>query len=143
MKTQKVRITDPLKVVELRWGTTPLPPQPLWLIVEAAGAVRGFIPVRISRTNALSDVKTSGWPWDEDILEQEPKKLYPWDDVIWEAIDNHSILPRMTKSQIRLSWGSPKTIRSDNRETKGEHWFFDNEQELYFIGDTLVSVGGR
>jgi hypothetical protein len=142
--TRKVRITDPLAVVDVQWGTTPLPPQPLWLIVETAGKARGFIPVRASRTNVMSEMKKPGNPWDDDVLEQDPRKVYSWDNVVWEAIDNHSILPRMTKSQVRLSWGPPKNVRRESGENaNGEHWIFDNEQDLYFTGDTLVSIDGR
>jgi hypothetical protein len=144
ISTRKIRIADPLKVVDVRWGTTPLPPQPLWLIVDAPQAVHGFIPVRISHTNMRADQKTSGKPWEDDILEQDPKLLHAWDAVMWEAIDNHSILPRMTKAQVRMSWGRPKTLRNDSLPASGcEHWIFEDGQDLRFIGDTLVSIDGR
>ena len=144
VNTQKVKIEDPLRVVELRWGTTPLPPQPIWLMVETPRKISGFIPVSISWTNSMIDKITHGNPWDDDILEQDPRKVFSWDNVVWNAIDNHSIISSMTKSQVRLSWGQPKTIRKDNKGIKnGEYWQFDNEQELYFMGDSLVSIGGQ
>jgi hypothetical protein len=144
VKTQKVTISDPLRVFEIRWGTTPLPRQPLWLMVETLQGLRGFLPVCISWTNILFGKITHGAPWEEDIMEQDPKKLFSWDDVVWEAINSHSILSKMTKMQVRLSWGLPKTIRKDTVGTaKSELWLFDNEQELHFIGDTLVSISGQ
>jgi|WetSurMetagenome_2_1015567.scaffolds.fasta_scaffold100261_2 hypothetical protein len=142
VSTQKVKISDPLRVVEIRWGTTPLPSRPLWLMVETAPAqgARGFIPVCISWANSMFDKITSGKPWDEDILEQDPKKLYSWDKVYWDAIDNHSIVSGMTKPQVCMSWGAPKTVRKDTTMAgHREFWSFDDGQELLFVGDSLVS----
>jgi hypothetical protein len=146
VSTQKVKTGDPLRVVEIRWGTTPLPSQPLWLVVETAPAhdagagTRGFIPVSISWANIMFDKITSGRPWDEDILEQDPKKLYAWDKVYWDAIDNHSIVPGMTKPQVRMSWGPAKTVRKDmTKAGNRELWSYDDGQELLFIGDSLAS----
>jgi hypothetical protein len=140
VSTMKVKLRDPLRVHDVRWGTTPLPSQPLWLMVETQQGERGFITVRVSWTNVLSDKIAEGRPWDDDILEQDPKKLYAWDNVIWEAIDNHAIVAGMTKAQVRLSWGAPGAMRTDSAGGPvKDYWLYDDGQQLQFIGDSLAT----
>ncbi len=140
VSTHKVKICDPLKVVKIRWGTTPLPSRPIWLMVETPQGLPGFIPVCVSWANIMIDKISNGRPWEDDILEQDPKKLYSWDNVYWEAVDNHAIVAGMTKTQVRLSWGMPQSVRRDTLNAAcRELWLFDDGQEFRFIGDSLVA----
>jgi hypothetical protein len=152
--TRKVKFSDPLKVIDIRWGMTPLPPKPLWLIVETvqeadaqharASLARGFIPVCISWANVMLEKKGRGQPWDEDLMEQDPKKLYSWDNAVWDAIDNHSVISGMTTLQVRFSWGLPKIIRKDDQKNKiNVQYLYDNGQVIYFVNDSLVFIDGK
>jgi len=144
LSTKKTGIGDSLKVIDITWGQTPLPPKPLWLVVRTPKNEKGFIPVCVSRANVLLDKITSARPWDDDVLEQNPKVLYTWDSVIWEAINNHSIASGMTGAQVRMSWGPPQAITDENiAGAAGQRWRYENGQILHFVHDSLVSPEGR
>jgi hypothetical protein len=137
----KVKIEQPLVVTGVKWGMTPLPPKPLWIEVKTERGEKGFIPTRISWTNTIADKKTDSAPWSEDIMDIDPKKVYSWDETMWETINKHSIATGMTTEQVRLSWGPPRSIvksASNNSET----WSF-GDQSLVFVNDSLVSSGNR
>ncbi|MDO5576838.1 MAG: hypothetical protein Q4F84_07140, partial [Fibrobacter sp.] len=89
----KVGLRDSLSVVDVKWGCTPIPVDPIWLVVETLSGSRGFIPVRFSWTNSPSfQVQDSAAPWDELLMEQNPAEIYKWDENTWEIIDNHRIV---------------------------------------------------
>ena len=137
----KVRIEQPLRVTGVRWGMTPLPPKPLWILVETQTGEKGFIPTRISWVNVMIGNKNDSAPWDDDILETDPKKVFSWDETIWEAINSHSIATGMNRKQVRMSWGRPKSVlpgASDSAET----WVY-SAQSLVFVNDSLVSSEGK
>ena len=140
ISTLKVHIEDPLKVVNVTWGQTPLPPKPIWLAVETPKGERGFIPTCRSWANVMLDNKTINRPWSEDVLDQNPKKLYSWDNAVWETINNHSIIRGMTSRQVRMSWGPPKSVIDNGA---GRQWRYDNGQILHFVRDSLVSIEGQ
>jgi len=137
----KVKIEQPLVVTGVKWGMTPLPPKPLWIEVKTERNEKGFIPTRISWTNTIADKKTDGAPWSDDILDIDPKKVYSWDETMWETINKHSIATGMTSEQVRLSWGPPRSViksASNNSET----WSF-GAQSLVFVNDSLASSESR
>jgi hypothetical protein len=105
--TSKVKVEEPLLVYDIVWGTTPLPVKPLWLMVSTSDGKSGFIPVRASWTNVLSDMKGEGFPWDEDVLMENPITKYNIDDLSLENINNHNVINGMTKEMVFLSWGKP------------------------------------
>jgi len=136
--TKKVKIDEPLKVVSVSWGQTPLPPKPIWLSVQTQSAEAGFIPTCVSWVNVPADKKMADKPWSDDVMEKNPRELFSWDDAVWEAVNNHSVISGMSRQQVRLSWGPPKAIaRSDKT---GEQWRFDNGQTLKFIKDSLAAI---
>jgi hypothetical protein len=137
----KVSISEPLKVTDVAWGRTPLPPKPVWIVVQRADGVRGLIPVNMSWTNVLSSKRRSGMPWEDDLLGEDPRKTHRWDDAVWETIDNHNVIPGMTREQARLSWGDPKEQR-DSTAADGRKiavWRYD-AGTLVFPGDSLVKT---
>ncbi len=143
ISTLKVHIEDPLKVVNVAWGQTPLPPKPIWLAVETPKGEKGFIPACRSWANVMLDKKNSAAPWNDDVLDQNPKKLYSWDNAVWETINNHSIIRGMTGRQVRMSWGPPKSVIDNHAGKTGEQWRYDNGQILHFVRDSLVSIEGQ
>ncbi|MBN1980825.1 MAG: hypothetical protein JW795_04800 [Chitinivibrionales bacterium] len=140
-KSIKVSLTEPLIVRSISWGMAPLPPQPLWVHVETANGVRGFIPTRVSWTNVATTINITSPPWLMEIVEKNLAKQYPWDKQIWQAIDNHSIIAGMNPMQVRLSWGEPVSIQK--KEAGGEatarsiRYQYPN-QTLVFIHDSLI-----
>ncbi len=137
----KVKIEQPLIVTGVRWGMTPLPPKPLWIMVETQTGEKGFIPTRISWINAIIYNKNNSAPWSDDVIDCDPQKLYSWDEAVWETINNHSIATGMTRQQVRMSWGQPKSIAqgpSENTET----WVY-NSQNLNFVNDSLIAAENR
>lgn len=134
----KVACTQPLTVTDVRLGVTPLPPDPVWIVV-AADSIQGFIPTAISWTNAMKDKIALGQPWDDAIFENDPHTIYKWDTAIWEIINNHSIGIGLTRDQVRMSWGEPRKISVIDPATRKESWTYD-AQVLIFVNDELIEV---
>ncbi|MBD3317508.1 MAG: hypothetical protein GF344_17090 [Chitinivibrionales bacterium] len=141
--TTPVSITEPLEVVAVRWGMTPLPPKPIWLVVQRADGSRGIIPVNYSWTNVPPQKRTDGLPWSMDILEEDPRS-YGWEDEIWEAIDETKLLTGMTTKQVRLSWGEPANTHSriDERGRRVRELTYPGDI-LFFVNDSLANVRKR
>lgn len=139
--SDKISVTEPLKVIAIRWGITPLPPKSLWLVIVRPGGFKGFIPINYSWTNVLQTEKTVSLPWEKDIFEQDPRKLFKWEEYIWETIDKHNICTGMTTEQVRFSWGKPKEIKtkksSDGKEITTYKY---SGKMLKFENDTLRST---
>jgi hypothetical protein len=110
-------------------------------MIETQSGEKGFIPTRTSWVNEMIDNKSNSVPWDDDILETDPKKLYSWDETIWETINNHSIVTGMNRKQVRMSWGRPKAVLPNASKNK-ETWVY-SAQNLVFVNDSLVSSEGK
>jgi len=132
-----VSVLEPLHVAEVRWGVQPLPPQPVWLVVKRKDGSTGIIPVHMSRMNVLLEKRTPGNPWDAEILDKNPKKVFHWDDFAWDAIERHSIFVGMTAEQVRMSWGEPKSVRID-AQSGATFWQYEGNS-LSFKNDTLTA----
>jgi hypothetical protein len=141
--TIKVNIQDRLKVTAVRWGTTPLPPKPLWLCVTTNDKDAGIIPITQTWTNVMADKINGASPWEEDIFEKNPLEIYSWDSSTWSAINNHTIVSGMSKEQVRVSWGQPHRVMMDTTSKRcAEQWMYGN-QFLCFDHDTVSSIGAR
>jgi hypothetical protein len=127
----------------VRWGTTPLPPKPLWLCVTTNDKETGFIPVSQSWTNVMKDKIGGQLPWGEDVFEKNPLEIYSWDSSIWSAINSHTIVSGMNREQVRVSWGPPHRVVTDTLKQRCvEQWMYGN-QFLCFDHDTVSSIGAR
>ena len=137
----RVSTTEPLFVQRIRWGVTPLPPKSLWLIIVRKDGSQGFIPLNYSWTNVLREDDKEKLPWERDIFEHDPKKIFTWEEYIWETIDNHNICTDMTTEQVRFSWGEPKSRKveksSDGKEITT---YIYSGKTLKFVNDTLKST---
>ncbi len=137
----RVSTTEPLFVKRIRWGVTPLPPKSLWLIVVRKDGSEGFIPLNYSWTNVLREDDTEKLPWERDIFEHDPRKLYSWEEYIWETIDNHNICTGMTTEQVRFSWGVPKEMQTvTDRDGRKITTYTYSGKTLRFVNDTLKST---
>ncbi|NLL12273.1 MAG: hypothetical protein GX267_02605 [Fibrobacter sp.] len=136
----KVRIQDSLLVEDVVPGFTPLPVNPIWLVVKTPQGQQGIIPLRCSWTNTMSDMIMEGDPWESDIIEKDPSKIYTWDEATWEIINNHRVVLEMTKEQVLMSWGKPvKREDVDMDGEKMECWYYA-AQMLCFDIHQLVSI---
>ncbi|NLE02683.1 MAG: hypothetical protein GX640_22690 [Fibrobacter sp.] len=139
----KVNIQDSLKVVDIAVGTTPLPVNPIWLVVQVKDSRQGFIPVRASWTNTMSDKIKSTEAWTDDIMESDPTSVYSWDSTIWELINNHRIVKDMTKEQILLSWGEPlNRLQKQYNGVQAECWEYGG-QNLFFSEEKLLGIENK
>jgi hypothetical protein len=138
----RVNIQDPLKVIDVRWGLTPLPVKPIWIVVEHSSGKQGFIPVRYNWTNTMSNAIVNQAPWNDDIFEKNPQTLFDWDENTWELINNHRVILEMTKDQVRLSWGTPVSVSETGKENLQEIWFYASH-ELTFSGNKLAKITQR
>ncbi|MBN1308385.1 MAG: hypothetical protein JXA18_10740 [Chitinispirillaceae bacterium] len=138
-----VNIQDPLTVVDIRWGTTPLPVKPIWLMVTSATGKSGFIPVRYSWTNTIPSQITRSNPWDDEILEDDPITVYHWDEETWERINNHRVVIGMTPDQVRISWGEPLATDSTGSGQEEQRSMTYLSHKLIFSGGKLISIKER
>ncbi len=132
-----VSISAPLQVVDVHWGMIPLPPKPIWLEVESPTGPKGIIPVHFSWTNVLESKRSDGLPWEEDVLEDNPRQIHDWPDEIWTAVDAHKVMTGMTKEQVKMSWGEPTS--KESVEDNAQVWKFDRGT-VRFVGDTLTAA---
>ncbi len=139
----KVRIQDPLRVSRVIWGTSPMPPKPVWLCVKTATDETGIIPIMQSFANIMTDKIASEAPWQEDLFDTDPTKIYAWDSLTWKEINTHSIVSGMNKEQVLVSWGQPQRIAlGAQKPTCTEQWFYGS-QYLCFDHDSVASIGGQ
>jgi hypothetical protein len=140
LSSVKVRRSDSLKVYDVRYGLSPLPVNPIWLMVKTNNGVEGFIPVRYSWSNVMLDQVYEGLPWADDILEFNPMKRYNWDPVSWELIENHRVTIGMERDQVLMSWGRPGQ-KSDTtiNGSKLQCWIYP-AQKLYFNEIGLITI---
>ena len=135
--TFKVSVGAPLTVTDVAWGRTPLPPKPVWLLVECADKRRGFIPTNYSYTNVLAGKRFARLPWESEILEQNPREANKWDEAIWEMIDSHNVAAGMSTAQVRLAWGEPRSMEQDSAAST-IRWVYE-AQTLTFVRDSLLA----
>jgi len=134
----KVKIGDPLKVIDIWWGFYDI--WPLWVIVETTQGEKGFIPTAFSWTNIYSDWWTEERPWEDYFFEFNPREKYGWNNEIWELINSGKVRIGMNKKQVKLSWGKPEKINKDiYRGSIHEQWIYDS-QYLYFENDKLTAI---
>jgi hypothetical protein len=141
--TIKVNIQERCAVNAVRWGTTPLPPKPLWLCVSTEKKEAGIISISQSWVNVMTDRIAAQAPWDAEVFEKSPMEIFSWDSTTWKAINNHDIVSGMNKEQVRVSWGPPHRVLKDTVKLHcAEQWIYGS-QYLCFDHDTVNSVGAR
>lgn len=140
LSSVKVRRYDSLKVFDVRYGLSPLPVNPIWLMVTTRSGVEGFIPVRYSWTNVMTDQVFDSLPWCDDILELNPVQYFNWDAAVWEVIENQRITIGMNKEQVFMSWGRPlEKVDTTFNSSRVQCWNY-TAQKLYFNDNGLISI---
>jgi hypothetical protein len=137
----KVDLRDSLRVTGVRFGLTPLPAKPLWLMVESKNGEKGTIPLCCSWTNVKKEMRHDGSPWDDDLFEASPGALYTADAATWETINAHHVSMGMTRDQVRLSWGRPPAKKKSPYRGGAERecWTYE-KQNLYFDEKELMGI---
>jgi hypothetical protein len=136
----KVDLRDSLRVIGVRFGLTPLPAKPLWLMVETKAGEKGTIPLCFGWTNVKKDLRHGGNPWDDDLFETNPRQVCTADAATWETINAHHVSLGMTRDQVRLSWGRPLAKKkSAYKGAERECWTYE-KQNLYFDEKELIGI---
>lgn len=144
LRSERVLIQDSLQVTDVRWGMTPLPVKPIWLMVTTPHGAQGFIPIRISSTNTMASPSDDApTPWDEDIFEQDPTKTLSWNSATWELVNNHRVVVTMTPEQVRLSWGAPRGVSHVTQDGAVYTVWMYASQELIFNDVELIEIHNR
>ncbi len=134
----KIKIGEPLKVIDILWGFDSI--FPLWIIVETLNKEKGFLSTAFSWTNIYKDWWTEERPWEDDFFEIDPKQKYNWSNEIWELINSGKVRVGMNNEQIRLSWGKPEKINEDiYKGLIHEQWIYGS-QYLYLENDKLTAI---
>lgn len=140
LSSEKVKRYDSLKVTDVRYGLSPLPVNPIWLMVTTGKGTEGFIAVRFSWTNTMSDQVSESLSWRDDIAEVNPMQQYDWDATTWEVIESHRITVGMNKDQVTMSWGRPlKIVDTTLNNSKVQCWNYA-AQKLYFDDNSLITI---
>jgi hypothetical protein len=136
----KVSIAMPLKVIGVHPGMSPIPPLSLWVIVRTQDGREGFIPTNYGWSTIVKSRRHNRAPWDDDLLESNPREQYRWDEAIWQAIDTHKLLPGMSREQVLLSWYEPlsRTVQGEAGGSS-EVWRYP-AQELWFEAGALTKI---
>jgi len=136
----KVRLQDSLRVIGVRFGLTPLPAKPLWLMVETSRGEKGTIPLCYSWTNVRKELRHGGNPWDDDLFETDPRQLCAADSLTWEIINAHHVSAGMSRDQVRMSWGRPQEAKTCvYKGVEHECWTYE-KQLLYFNEKKLAGI---
>lgn len=144
LRSERVQVQDSLQVTGVRWGMTPLPVKPIWLMVTTPHGIQGFLPIRISNTNTMAAPPDNApTPWDEDFFEQDPTKIFSWDSATWELVNNHRVIITMTPEQVRLSWGAPRGVSHVTQDGVVYTVWMYASQELVFNDLELVEINNR
>lgn len=138
--SQKVKIDDSLLVIDVVAGLSPLPVNPIWLMVKTHQGLQGVIPVRSSWTNVMTDMVKDAKPWDAEVLENDPAKMYSWDEDMWQTINNHRVVLEMSMEQVLLSWGEPLQKESKAYNGKSVQCWRYAAQMLYFDDNKLIEI---
>jgi hypothetical protein len=140
LSSLKVRMFDSLHVYDVRLGLTPLPVNPIWIMVRTRNGADGFIPVRYSWSNVMSEQISDDIPWGEEIIEFNPVQHFNWDTMIWEIIENHRVTIGMNQDQVFMSWGRPQVkVDTTFNNSKVQCWFYA-AQKLYFNAVGLIAI---
>jgi hypothetical protein len=136
----KVKLQDPLKVYGVRFGLTPLPTKPIWLMVETERGEKGSIPIYFSWTNVKKELRRPGFPWEEDVFEINPARTFKVDAAIWDIINAHTVREGMTRDEVRLSWGFPLSEKKETLDGKERECWKYQAQRLYFDEKELMTI---
>lgn len=136
----KVRIQDSLQVLDVVPGYTPLPINPLWLVVQTTQGEKGILPIRSSWTNTMSEKIGKDEPWKSDIFEADPTKLFSFDEAMWETVNNHRVTIGMSRDQVLLSWGEPEERNEIEYNSQNMEYWRYAAQKLYFDKSGLVAL---
>jgi hypothetical protein len=139
----KVSIDMPLKVIAVQPGMTPIPPLSLWVIVRTQDGREGFIPTNYGWTTIVKSRRHNRHPWDDDLVEINPREQYQWDETIWQAIDTHKLLPGMSREQVLLSWYEPQSRSAQGEGGGGSEVWRYPAQEVWFEAGALTKIIDR
>jgi hypothetical protein len=138
--TVKVDLRDSLLVTGVKFGLTPLPAKPLWLMVESRAGAKGTIPLNYSWTNVAKKLRHEGRAWEDDLYETGPAVLCEAGSAVWETINEHHVNVTMTREQVRMSWGRPvEKKQAVYNGAPRECWTYES-QNLYFDEKELVGI---
>jgi len=139
--TVKVDLRDSLLVTGVKFGLTPLPAKPLWLMVESRAGAKGTIPLCFSWTNVAKKLRREGNAWDDDLYETSPAAFCEAGSAVWETINAHHVNVTMTREQVRMSWGRPLDMKKacEYYGAPRECWTYES-QNLYFDEKELVGI---
>jgi hypothetical protein len=100
-KYRQILITD----IVASWDTD----SPIRFICKAEDGRVGFVDVHLSNTN-VADILRKYAKFSDTFLTSDPRKNHPWDDKIWNAIEDGKLVSGMTQLQAKMAWHSPPQI---------------------------------
>ena len=134
----KVKKFSPVTVVDVVVGWRN--EEPIRLILKSESGDEGYLDVNISGTNGSKMLVGFGHI-DKHLSRVDPKKAYPWPKPIWDTIQDEKVALGMTKEQVKMSWGEPKSIaQTVTAAGKSEQWVFGSGAYVYFTGGVVSGI---
>lgn len=134
----KVKQYSPVKVVDIVPGWYASAPD-RFIVQEEATKVSGYVDVHMSNTNVPKDLQAVS-RFETIFLESDPRKTLLWPAKVWTAIENKEVFVGMTASQVRMSWGAPKTV-SVLELKQTEQWAYMPNFSLTLKNGILTNIG--
>jgi hypothetical protein len=113
-------------------------------VLRTADGQEGYVECDLSGTNSIwRETQQKGRPWgfSEEFYLEDPRRLYPWDEKTWEAIERRVVFVGMTPEQARLSWGEAQEVnRTTTAQQQREQWVYGLGTYLYFVDGRLDAI---
>jgi TonB family protein len=135
----KVKKFSPLKVVDVVVGW--FSDNPIRLILRSETGEEGYVDVSISGTNSGKQLASLSHI-DKSFSLTDPKNGHQdWPQAVWDAIQEEKVALGMTKDQVTMSWGRPKSIdQTVTAGGKSEQWIYGNGAYVYFTGGFVSGI---
>lgn len=113
---------------------------PVRILIKLETGEEGFKDINASGTN-VSEVLRNKPRFEDYFFSIDPKSMYQWPKNIWEAIEDGKVRIGMSKEQVSLSWGKPKSINKTVTENSAsEQWVYRDGSYLYFTDGIVRSI---
>jgi TonB family protein len=134
----KVKKFSPVKVTDVVVGWRNY--EPIRLILKSETGEEGFFDVSLSGTNASKQLVAYSHV-DKHFSRTDPKSGLDWPKSVWDAIQDEKVALGMTKEQVTMSWGTPKSVaQTVTTAGKSEQWVYGNGAYVYFTGGLVSGI---
>ena len=134
----KIKQYSPVRVTEVVPGWHASAPVRFVVQEEGGKRVSGYVDIHMSDTNIPKELRSVS-RFEKTFLTSDPRTASAWPTKVWTAIENKEVFVGMTASQIRMSWGAPKTVNPIS-PGQSERWTYMPNYSLTLKDGVLNSI---